>query len=138
MEFKPEFQPDLAGSCVRRGVVRGPSALLSTPRYRRDDTVIVAIPAGVRTKISNGLLLFVRGALLWLVVPLAAVAWILLWPLMRRRNVSIGSLIGWADLNLIAALQRSLCRLDGKEPVPWPPWAELPRVSHRVQFIDSV
>jgi hypothetical protein len=88
--------------------------------------------------VSGLLLLLVRGVLLWLVVPLAVVAWILLWPLMRRRNVRVGSLVGWADLNLIAALQRSLCRFGTKNPLSWTPWVELPEVTHRVRLTDPV
>ncbi len=84
------------------------------------------------------LLLALRGVLLWLVVPLAVLTWILLWPMMQRRNVRIGSLIGWADLNLIAALQRSLFRFGTKDPLPWTPWAKLPEVTHRVRSIDPV
>ena len=86
--------------------------------------------------VSGLLLLFVRGVLLWLVVPLSAVAWLVFWPLMRRRNVRVGSLVGWADLNLIAALQRSLCRFGTKDPLNWTPWVELPLVTHRIRLDD--
>jgi len=55
------------------------------------------------------LLLLVRGVLLRLVVPLATVTRLLLRPAMQRRAVGLGSFIGWADLNLIAALQRVAC-----------------------------
>ena len=82
------------------------------------------------------LLLLVRGVLLWLVVPLAAVTWLLLGPAMRRREVSIGSFIGWADLNLIAAPQRGLFRPFINEPLSWTPWRELPDVTHRVRSVD--
>ena len=86
--------------------------------------------------VSGLLLLFVRGVLLWLVVPVCVVAWLVLWPLMRRRNVRVGSLVGWADLNLIAALQRSLCRFGTKDPLNWTPWVELPLVTHRIRLDD--
>ena len=85
--------------------------------------------------VTGLLLLLVCGVLLWLVVPLAAVTWLLLWPVMQRSDVSLGSFIGWTDLNLMAALER----LSGpfvKEPLNWIPWRESSDVTHRVRFVD--
>ena len=81
-------------------------------------------------------LLFVRGVLLWMVVPLATIGWLLLWPGMRRRRVSLASFLGWADLNLIAALQRGMFWLVTKNPAAWVRWRELPNVTHRLRAID--
>jgi hypothetical protein len=41
-------------------------------------------------------------------------------------------------LNLIAALQRSLCRFGTQNPLSWTPWVELPEVTHRVRLTDPV
>jgi hypothetical protein len=52
----------------------------------------------------------VRGVLLWLVVPAAFCAWLVIGVHLRRRGISLPQFVGWADLNLIAGLQRLGCR----------------------------
>ena len=100
---------------------------------------LVTPPRQPRLSFVTGLLLLlVRGVLLWLVVPVAAISWLLLWPVMKRRDVSLGSFIGWADLNLMAALERGLFGPFVKEPLGWTPWREMRDVTHRVRFGDPV
>jgi len=83
-------------------------------------------------------LLLVRGLFLWLVVPLAFLLWLVLTPvraLRRRSFVSPGKVIGWADLNLTAALGQVLIRPFGRR-VDFTPWSSLPLVDHRVSVVD--
>jgi len=81
-------------------------------------------------------LLLVRGLLLWLVVPVVAVVWLVLWPLFRLRHVSLGALLGWADLTLIAALQRSLLRIGTQAPLEWTALRDVSTVTHRISILD--
>ena len=81
-------------------------------------------------------LLLSRGILLWLVIPLATIAWILSWPLMRAKHIRLGQLIGWSDLNLIAMLEHTILRPLALEPYPWTPLRELRNVTHRVGIAD--
>jgi hypothetical protein len=78
----------------------------------------------------------VRGVLLWLVVPLVVVVWLLTWPVWHRQQVSLRQLLGWADLNLIAALQRSILRSLVQRPLRRTPRSELPNVRHRIRLGD--
>jgi hypothetical protein len=83
-------------------------------------------------------LLAVRGLLLWLVVPLAFLLWLLLTPLraiLRRSFVAPGKVIGWADLNLTAAIGQILIRPFGR-PVGFTAWSDMALVDHRVSVID--
>jgi len=50
--------------------------------------------------------------------------------------VQIGQVIGWADLNLIATLQRSIFRPLVSDPRPLVRWSDLDDVTRRVGFID--
>jgi hypothetical protein len=91
----------------------------------------------VRWPLGTGLLLLtVRGLLLWLVVPALAIVWLLTWPLWRRRGVTLGQLLGWADLNLVSALGHTLLRPLTPTPLPWTPLAEANSVTHRIGFLD--
>jgi hypothetical protein len=88
--------------------------------------------------IAGFVLLLVRGLLLWLVIPLAFISWLLLAParaLLGRPYVAPGKVIGWADLNLIAAIGQLLVRPFGRR-VDFTPWSELMSVDHRVSLID--
>jgi hypothetical protein len=82
----------------------------------------------------NGLaLLFVRGVLLWLLVPLAVIAWPIALVVSPGRKPTLGAFIGWADLNLIAALQRVLLARNAPR---WTPLREAASVTHRVGLLD--
>jgi hypothetical protein len=82
------------------------------------------------------LLLAIRGVLLWLLVPLALLWWVVAWPVLRRRSVRLAQLLGWADLNLVAAIERSILRPLIGSPLPWVPASELSAVTHRIGFTD--
>lgn len=84
------------------------------------------------------LLLCVRGILLWLVVPIACCMWLVMLfvrPMLGQPNVSLGKVIGWADLNLIAAIAQPLLR-PFERSVPFTPWTEVSKVNHRVRLGD--
>jgi hypothetical protein len=88
---------------------------------------------------AGGLLLFfTRGLLLWVVVPFAMLVGLAMKPYRRLvgRPVQIRQVIGWADLNLIAALQRSVVRPLVADPAPFVPWSALDEVVHRVRLGD--
>ena len=94
--------------------------------------------AGGAESIAWLVLLVVRGLLLWLTLPLAFLLWLLLTPMraiFRRSFVSPGKVIGWADLNLIAALGQILIRPFGR-PVDFTPWSNMALVDHRVSLVD--
>jgi hypothetical protein len=79
------------------------------------------------------ILLVVRGALLWVVIPAATVWWLLAMlarGIRRRRYVGLGQTIGWADLNLLAVLRL------GRSP--FVSWSKVPMVNHRVSLIDPL
>jgi hypothetical protein len=81
-------------------------------------------------------LLWVRGVLLWIVVPAATALWFVLWPVWHRRHVSIGALLGWADLGLTALLARAVAPsvVAGLE---LPPLKDASSVTHRIGFFDA-
>lgn len=82
------------------------------------------------------LLLMIRGVLLWPIVPLALAWWVVGWAVFHRRSVRPAQLLGWVDLNLIAAIERSILRPLIKSPMPWTPASEVAAVTHRVRFAD--
>jgi hypothetical protein len=81
-------------------------------------------------------LLVVRGVLLWLVVPLTVLGWLLAWPFRRRKPVHLAQLLGWMDLNLIAAIEHSILRPVISSPLQWTPLSALLTVSHRIGLLD--
>jgi hypothetical protein len=81
-------------------------------------------------------LVFLRGVLLWPVVPVATVSWLFLWIGLRRRGVSFGQFLGWVDLILIAALSRTVLRPLFRAPPRWVPVKDMPQVTHRLQALD--
>jgi hypothetical protein len=81
-------------------------------------------------------LLFARGFLLWLVLPVTALWWLLGLPIWRRRDVTLARLVGWADLNLIACLERGPLRFFIRNPLKWVPIANASEVDHVVSFLD--
>lgn len=90
-----------------------------------------------RVSIVAGLaLLCLRGALLWVVIPLAALAWLPVSVRLRRRGVKLGQFLGWVDLNLVALLERTILRPLLRPPVQWTPTRAMPEVTHRVGALD--
>jgi hypothetical protein len=93
-------------------------------------------PSGVRGFAAGFSLLMIRGLLLWLVVPLATVLWLPLWPLLRAQNVSIGQFLGWVDLNLVALIERTVLRPLLRNRFPWTAVRAMPDVTHRIGILD--
>ncbi len=82
-------------------------------------------------------LLLSRGLLLWLVVPLGSIVWALV--ISWRGKVSLGQFLGWLDLNLVAALQRSLLRLLLQRPtVEFQPLRNMAGTTHRMRTSDPL
>lgn len=86
--------------------------------------------------VTGPILLVARGVLLWLVVPGSVLCWLAGWPYWRSRHATLGQLLGWADLNLVAGLQRGPLRPLVSNPVPWTPLRNLPQVTHRLRAVD--
>lgn len=81
------------------------------------------------------LLLLIRGILLWLLIPIAVLMWIVLhsW----GQNSSLGACVGSYDINMCAALQRSLLRPLIPDPtVDYVPLSKMTEVTHRITFLD--
>jgi len=81
-------------------------------------------------------LLTVRGLLLWVVVPLGVVAWPLVVVTSRKRGVRLGQFLGWLDLNLTSAIQRTVTRPFFQAPIPWTPFDAAASLTHRIRLLD--
>src|SRR5258708_39351616 len=81
-------------------------------------------------------LLFVRGVLLWLVIPLATIGWACAYPYFHHRRVILGQFLGWIDLNLVAFLERSILRTLFSSPLPWVRASAMVQVTHRISLLD--
>jgi hypothetical protein len=88
--------------------------------------------------VSGFLFLCVRGLLLWIVVPVAALAWMVGWPYWHHKRVGISQMLGWADLNLAAGLMRTIFRPVVQDPLRWCPLDEAGTVTHRVGFTAPI
>lgn len=84
------------------------------------------------------MLLFLRDILLWIVIPLAILAWLPAGYSLHRRGVSLGQFLGWVDLNLVACLERTILRPLFRAPLPWVPARSIAAVTHRVTWFDPV
>lgn len=83
-------------------------------------------------------LLVVRGWLLWLAIPIAFLGWLVMSPIrvvMGKPHIGLGKLIGWADMNLTAAIGKVLIRPFGRKS-DFTPWSRVSSVEHRVSIID--
>lgn len=83
-------------------------------------------------------LLVVRGWLLWLVIPIALLGWLVTSPIrliLGKPYITAGKLIGWADMNLTAAIGQMLVRPFGQRS-DFTPWSKVLSVEHRVSIID--
>lgn len=78
-------------------------------------------------------ILFLRGLLLWVVVPLAALSWIALGPL---TTASLGACVGWFDLNLVVLLQRIVFLPSTREPpLAWVSLSKMKTTEHRFRIL---
>jgi hypothetical protein len=84
------------------------------------------------------LLLWIRGLLLWILLPVATLLWLLRWPytVLRRRPLKLGAVLGWADLNLVVILKLSILRSFKLGPARFIPWREVAAVDHRPNLLD--
>jgi hypothetical protein len=80
--------------------------------------------------------LFLRGVLLWVVVPVGSVWWLVAWPWFRSRRVRLGQVLGWLDLNLVAAISHTVFRPLLRQPARYWRTDEMPAVTHRILVID--
>jgi hypothetical protein len=88
-------------------------------------------------RFAGGLvLLTVRGLLLWVVVPLGVVAWPVVVVPSRNRGVRLGEFLGWLDLNLTSAIQRTIARPFFGAPMPWTPFDAAAGLPHRIHLLD--
>ena len=75
----------------------------------------------------------VRGALLWLLVPIGTFIWVLTLEGARRPPVSLGAFLSWLDNNLAYGLvHRPMTPLFPTAPVKWIPASERSIVTHRI------
>lgn len=98
----------------------------------------MADPDRLNSAVGGLLVLFARGLLLWVVVPVAACGWVFVASRLRQRGVTFGQFLGWVDLNLIATLQRTIFRPFVRQPAERVPVVEMHRVTHRLRVIDPV
>lgn len=86
-------------------------------------------------KAAGGLLLLTaRGLLLWLVIPVATLGWLV--SQLASNREPLGQVLGWADLNLIASLQRVLPGFLVASRQPFVPWRDVRTVTHRIRILD--
>lgn len=93
---------------------------------------------GITASVGGVALLIVRGVLLWIVVPIGLAWWLAAWPWFRSHRVRLGQVLGWLDLNLIAAMSRTVFRPLLRQPTRYWTAGELPRVTHRTSVVDPV
>jgi hypothetical protein len=80
--------------------------------------------------------LLLRSLLLWVVVPLAVLAWVVAFGWLRRRGVTAGQFLGWVDLSLLAFLSRIILRPLFRDPPLWVPASQMSEVTHRLSWFD--
>ncbi len=92
----------------------------------------------VRDAVAVFLLLCIRGVLLWIALPFAFLVWLVRLPygVLSRRRAGLGAVAGWFDLNLIAAIERSLLAPIATTTQEFVPWRNLAHVEHRVHWTD--
>jgi hypothetical protein len=84
------------------------------------------------------ILLTVRGVLLWVIVPFGVLAWPLVVVASRKRGLRLGQFLGWLDLNLTSAIQRTVARPFFDGPIPWTPFSAAAGLTHRIRPLDPV
>lgn len=80
--------------------------------------------------------LVVRGVLLWLVVPAGVIWWLVAWARFRSRRVRLGQVLGWLDLNLVAAISHTVFRPLLQQPARYWTADEMSTVTHRILAAD--
>lgn len=79
------------------------------------------------------LVVFIRSVLLWILVPVAAISWIVLYWITKA---SLGACLGWFDMNLNALIQRVLLRpFIRHPPASWVAMSQMASTEHRIPFL---
>jgi hypothetical protein len=86
--------------------------------------------------VGSLLLFWIRGLLLWILVPVTTLGYVFVGLGWRSYGVTLARTLGWEDLNLIATLQRIALRPFFNERTHWVPIRDVPRVTHRIRFTD--
>jgi hypothetical protein len=73
---------------------------------------------------------------LWIVVPVALIAWPFVRARQRNTRTTVGQYLGWVDLNLIACAQRLATPILVRHPLAWTPSGDMAGVTHRLRMID--
>lgn len=77
--------------------------------------------------------LSIRGALLWLLVPVGTLIWAFGFQWLGENRSSLGAFLGWLDLNLAFVLiQGPFSSLFPTAPAKWIPASERSKVTHRI------
>ena len=82
-------------------------------------------------------LLFIRGFLLWFLIPISVLIWVVgaIW--LVPRGATFGRFLGWIDNNFIIVLERTILRPFFYEPThPWVRFADISRATHRFRLND--
>jgi hypothetical protein len=81
--------------------------------------------------------LFVRGLLLWIVVPVGFVAWVGSSRWQIKRKVALGQFLDWIDSNMLIIIERSVLRPFFPTPThSWVPTKDRAQVQHRIGVSD--
>jgi hypothetical protein len=82
-------------------------------------------------------LLFIRGFLLWFLMPVGVVIWLVgaIW--FVPRAATLGRFLAWVDNNFIIVLERTILRPFFYEPThSWVRFADVSKITHRVRLND--
>ena len=78
------------------------------------------------------LIVVIRMVLLWIVVPVACIAWVVVF---WKTRATLGACLGWFDVNLFVFIQRIVLRpLIRRPPPPWLALSKMAIVEHRIGF----
>lgn len=85
------------------------------------------------------LFLFVRGAMLWFIVPVGALVWLITFQWIGKDRASLGAFLGWLDNNFAFALIRGPFRpASPTSTIAWIPASEISTVTHRIGWTDPL
>lgn len=82
-------------------------------------------------------LLYLRGLLLWVLVPLGFLVWVVGAVWLVPRGATLRSFLGWLDIQLVVTLQLSILRPFFSEPsISEVRFADIATLGHRVGALD--
>jgi hypothetical protein len=83
------------------------------------------------------LLYLIRGAALWVLVPLSTLFWLVAWPWIFRYSKSLPQFVSWVDYNFGVFLTRGPLRLLIRKPyAEWLPIKRVKELTSRTRFIE--